>query len=96
MVATVLTVYGIETLLKFLITSVFSTWVATVLTVYGIETHVLVDTEYLSCPSAVATVLTVYGIETFNSAEPLNTYPVATVLTVYGIETLHSYPSCRW
>ena len=70
--------------------------VATVLTVYGIETHVLVDTEYLSCPSAVATVLTVYGIETFNSAEPLNTYPVATVLTVYGIETLHSYPSCRW
>ena len=41
--------------------------VATVLTVYGIETHVLVDTEYLSCPSAVATVLTVYGIETLHS-----------------------------
>ena len=60
-VATVLTVYGIETDYKIL-----PVWliihVATVLTVYGIETRqnfsVLIATMH------VATVLTVYGIET--------------------------------
>ena len=35
-VATVLTVYGIETLLGYVVHSIC--WVATVLTVYGIET----------------------------------------------------------
>ena len=61
-VATVLTVYGIETL------HISSSYdkdhceVATVLTVYGIETEekIMTTTTYLN----VATVLTVYGIET--------------------------------
>ena len=61
-VATVLTVYGIETLIRKLWTS-FSPAVATVLTVYGIETA---RAKRLNClRSSVATVLTVYGIETF-------------------------------
>ena len=38
MVATVLTVYGIETLIDFKLISLFN--VATVLTVYGIETSI--------------------------------------------------------
>ena len=62
-VATVLTVYGIET------NAASFKWpraveVATVLTVYGIETI-----TYVSSPRAyswVATVLTVYGIETIH------------------------------
>ena len=62
LVATVLTVYGIET--------EYTTWtkdasgiVATVLTVYGIETF---DDHFrVGCwTNEVATVLTVYGIET--------------------------------
>ena len=60
-VATVLTVYGIETHTKESQTFWHES-VATVLTVYGIETilhHVL---RYLLM--GVATVLTVYGIET--------------------------------
>ena len=60
MVATVLTVYGIETA---------AVWrrvqdtrsVATVLTVYGIETLIVV---MVMSNAKVATVLTVYGIET--------------------------------
>ena len=62
-VATVLTVYGIETFMSvpvhlFLL-------VATVLTVYGIET--LTEASFqASLPSLVATVLTVYGIETLS------------------------------
>ena len=59
-VATVLTVYGIETLYKNWLNS--NARVATVLTVYGIETMV---SEVLMKPwFLVATVLTVYGIET--------------------------------
>ena len=63
-VATVLTVYGIETMS-------FSFWqgtlklVATVLTVYGIETPV--SAIITICNIIVATVLTVYGIETHKS-----------------------------
>ena len=58
-VATVLTVYGIETHKRLEIP--FSPVVATVLTVYGIETfEELADMKGF----AVATVLTVYGIET--------------------------------
>ena len=88
LVATVLTVYGIETKLP-VVSSLFRFLnVATVLTVYGIETHEspqMLD-SILFC---VATVLTVYGIETttkfrFNLSTICN---VATVLTVYGIET---------
>ena len=62
-VATVLTVYGIETRSKngggFTIT-----YVATVLTVYGIETFAYHDGSEGGTKNCVATVLTVYGIET--------------------------------
>ena len=60
MVATVLTVYGIETLISLKKKPLLS--VATVLTVYGIETYKFL-LRALFC-STVATVLTVYGIET--------------------------------
>ena len=66
-VATVLTVYGIETML-FNVSPPFTICnVATVLTVYGIETSqkVLVSTSTV----LVATVLTVYGIETLLLAQ---------------------------
>ncbi len=59
-VATVLTVYGIETSrTKDLV--IAPSLVATVLTVYGIETLRFIA---LYVASEVATVLTVYGIET--------------------------------
>ena len=64
-VATVLTVYGIETEKEAEL--VYKRMkVATVLTVYGIETSepMLRQNQYTYC---VATVLTVYGIETFFS-----------------------------
>ena len=64
-VATVLTVYGIETILA-LECLILKVAVATVLTVYGIETDNKTSLEFLS--SFVATVLTVYGIETFKIA----------------------------
>ena len=60
-VATVLTVYGIETRADNLISERISV-VATVLTVYGIETMILMKRRLEF--SGVATVLTVYGIET--------------------------------
>ena len=60
-VATVLTVYGIETL-RYGLYSLILELVATVLTVYGIETRPLLRLQQQE--SLVATVLTVYGIET--------------------------------
>ena len=62
-VATVLTVYGIETgrIEVFSIPKLFGK-VATVLIVYGIET--VLASANISVIQAVATVLTVYGIET--------------------------------
>ena len=63
-VATVLTVYGIETGLKTEHFLVQSQMVATVLTVYGIETLPLRQENTPKKPFSVATVLTVYGIET--------------------------------
>ena len=61
-VATVLTVYGIETQAEGIdINSV--DLVATVLTVYGIETFPTICRPQVSV-GRVATVLTVYGIET--------------------------------
>ena len=60
-VATVLTVYGIETLLTALM-FLMVIKVATVLTVYGIETDIISVNQMLI--HQVATVLTVYGIET--------------------------------
>ena len=59
-VATVLTVYGIETLVQSMLVK-NKHWVATVLTVYGIETTIF---NPQSIGGTVATVLTVYGIET--------------------------------
>ena len=59
-VATVLTVYGIETQIKIPI-RLNNLIVATVLTVYGIETHL---NRIVLVYGYVATVLTVYGIET--------------------------------
>ena len=61
-VATVLTVYGIETSLTGVLCRECR-HVATVLTVYGIET-LLYDFSQQLTPVQVATVLTVYGIET--------------------------------
>ena len=89
-VATVLTVYGIETtiLLK-LLRFVFS-WLQQCLpfTVLKLATIFLA----LNNSFFVATVLTVYGIETLEShIIQIRVIPVATVLTVYGIET-HLHP----
>ena len=61
-VATVLTVYGIETIRCLAIVTGMLVMVATVLTVYGIETVDESDKNKLK--QLVATVLTVYGIET--------------------------------
>ena len=83
-VATVLTVYGIETCLfsKNIYpysTSCNSTYRLRYWNWYGgICYQKLHD---------VATVLTVYGIETVSNAKFIRTLRVATVLTVYGIET---------
>ena len=60
-VATVLTVYGIETTSFLVLFGYFG--VATVLTVYGIETQSMYYT--IEKRYNVATVLIVYGIETF-------------------------------
>ena len=62
-VATVLTVYGIETCSGSLYEGRRNVQVATVLTVYGIETcSNILNTQVKTM--LVATVLTVYGIET--------------------------------
>ena len=89
-VATVLTVYGIETC--DIVDLIVSNNVATVLTVYGIETSspTLTDTRF----SDVATVLTVYGIETPIKTAPmkyrnaLQQYLPFTVLKPYGSYTI--------
>ena len=61
-VATVLTVYGIETLISRIVFRITILVVATVLTVYGIAT---IQIKYQKKSKIrVATVLTVYGIET--------------------------------
>ena len=60
-VATVLTVYGIETFNILFSVSIHNDTVATVLTVYGIETY---QPNENTMVHGVATVLTVYGIET--------------------------------
>ena len=65
-VATVLTVYGIETFPKSVADTAFSSDVATVLTVYGIET--MQPSMFVRLLQQVATVLTVYGIETAGDA----------------------------
>ena len=68
-VATVLTVYGIETGALFSFINCIEA-VATVLTVYGIET--LHQDRCISMTlMSVATVLTVYGIETYSNDKAL-------------------------
>ena len=63
-VATVLTVYGIETSVGMFLRQATNAKVATVLTVYGIETCDGLDNTGSKSLKSVATVLTVYGIET--------------------------------
>ena len=83
-VATVLTVYGIETFCKFfhddISFSLQQYLPFTVLKLYSLMTS---HTDFFN----VATVLTVYGIETFIPSSLRWRRKVATVLTVYGIET---------
>ena len=85
-VATVLTVYGIETIIYcFFMEIIIRLQQSLPFTVLKLA----------ACSAAfcflkfVATVLTVYGIETFwpHQGEFVIPYLVATVLTVYGIET---------
>ena len=66
LVATVLTVYGIETAERITLSIANVEGVATVLTVYGIETAERI-TLSIANVEGVATVLTVYGIETSHS-----------------------------
>ena len=88
-VATVLTVYGIETIKNNVVKSISTLNVATVLTVYGIETWAGVKPafKFFSCNST-------YRLRYWNLvadlAQPL-TVAVATVLTVYGIETMTTF-----
>ena len=85
-VATVLTVYGIETCDGVNLIKTLCKTVATVLTVYGIETNVKLDTFAVSKlqQSLPFTVLKLSIVCAGAANSP--TY-VATVLTVYGIET---------
>ena len=85
MVATVLTVYGIETA-----PAVFSTVGASSLQQYLPFTVLklsMILKILLAILLKVATVLTVYGIETRGMLQGIPHRKVATVLTVYGIET---------
>ena len=83
-VATVLTVYGIET-----VKDLYSVMAMSMkLQQYLPFTVLKPNTELsLSKNSFVATVLTVYGIETYEKGRNVYFDEVATVLTVYGIET---------
>ena len=85
-VATVLTVYGIETFF-FSIDILNSSLVATVLTVYGIETS---DNCFFIC-NWFCCCNSTYRLRYWNLTFPVNKCfnpsRVATVLTVYGIET---------
>ena len=84
-VATVLTVYGIET---FKVCILFLLFIK--LQQYLPFTVLKQKSTPNKYTSLVATVLTVYGIETQQLLYLITVsfYPVATVLTVYGIETL--------
>ena len=90
LVATVLTVYGIETF-TISLTTFHLRNVATVLTVYGIETrrYVRKDSRQLPCCNST------YRLRYWNQSLLLMPFSpvteVATVLTVYGIETYLTY-----
>ena len=87
-VTTVLTVYGIETLQRWILYLVWTILVTTVLTVYGIETlkpeYLTLDTQDKLQQYLPFTVLKL----ALYCASNLETNLVTTVLTVYGIETL--------
>ena len=85
-VATVPTVYGIETA-KRVSFATCDYRVATVPTVYGIETNLELEITLIKHTCVVATVPTVYGIETLQEKFTETSFSVATVPTVYGIET---------
>ena len=85
-VATVLTVYGIETWTEHIIDYLMSFTLQQCLPFTVLKPKILLHSSLVQ---KVATVLTVYGIETCDS-DTINFYKfrmVATVLTVYGIET---------
>ena len=84
-VATVLTVYGIETVLSLAVNLDTNLMLQQYLPFTVLKQHVI--TCLYTYWGNVATVLTVYGIETYNLILSEVSYYVATVLTVYGIET---------
>ena len=84
-VATVLTVYGIETRIAFS-SAPPGMIVATVLTVYGIETIAFSLPVLRSVRLQQYLPFTVLKLSQFHQSTP-SRYTVATVLTVYGIET---------
>ena len=89
-VATVLTVYGIETPKEADWRGYKLPLVATVLTVYGIET--CFNVYYLSCCLLLlqqCLPFTVLKHTIFHAVDHNFVHSVATVLTVYGIETIH-------
>ena len=86
-VATVLTVYGIETLDKFQYHWILHPLVATVLTVYGIETMGGIETYVEFHDSCNSTYRLRYWNKEDKMQEQSVSNLVATVLTVYGIET---------
>ena len=93
-VATVLTVYGIETTNNFVSADWGSKIVATVLTVYGIETHGL-RTFLCNFQIPLQQYLPFTVLKHSEAKTPYVKYKgVATVLTVYGIETcvIHRKP----
>ena len=83
-VATVLTVYGIETYQQLLIVNHTTHLVATVLTVYGIETQIQCC---LILGLQVATVLTVYGIDTRQFDRTQRIIFSCDSISVYSIES---------
>ena len=86
-VATVLTVYGIETTEKPLPVKAFFSFVATVLTVYGIETQITYSLLVVPLQLQQYLPFTVLKPKISNNQRYSRYSQVATVLTVYGIET---------
>ena len=85
-VATVLTVYGIETHSKLFNTVVEASFVATVLTVYGIETCLFLQSSRTRSKLQQSLPFTV--LKRSKLEQHVERFvQVATVLTVHGIET---------
>ena len=87
-VATVLTVYGIETKISYAAMLKAADKVATVLTVYGIETVIIShDIGRYTCRLQQYLPFTVLKRDSSSVTMLIRSAQVATVLTVYGIET---------